>query len=242
VIAVGLVVALAKPWGASPNAVAPSAPASPLPTATASSAIIEPATEPPGQPAWQCSYASDWRVFAASQLPGTPRPSASPTAGGEGPPEGPRPRPSDRVVQPMRTWLAIEPATGAVGPLDPGIPVIRVILEDLAALGYCAAMTGPDAPPERVSVSAWSIEGAAARRLALRVIATPDAVRDATQGLFAPDSPVPTPEAGWPTGRYVFLVQGTATGYERWFGVDVQRWIGRGGEPSSSPPSASSPP
>jgi hypothetical protein len=218
------------------------APAAVPPTAIATSAIVEPATEPPGQPAWQCSYANGWRVFAASSLPDALRPSAPPSPSGETPTDGAGSEPRDLVLQPMRMWLAIEPATGAVGPLDPDIPVIRVVVEDLAALGYCAATTGPDAPPQRVSVSAWSIEGAAARRLDLRVIATPDAVPDSTEGLFAPGSPMPAPQAGWPTGRYVFLVQGMATGYERWFGVDVQRWIGGGGEPSSDPPSASGTP
>jgi hypothetical protein len=184
-------------------------------------------------------------VFAASQLPDDSSPGTPSASPDESPPDGsppderPTSAPGDRVLEPVRMWVAIEPAVAAHGPLDPAIPVIRVILEHLAGLGYCAATTGPDAPPDRVVVSAWAIDPAGARPIGLRGIAVPGVRSGPTEGLFAPDGPGAGSAAEWPTGRYVFRVIGVSMSYERWFGVDVQRWTRGGDVPSSSPPDAS---
>jgi len=135
-------------------------------------------------------------------------------------------------------WLAIEPATGADGPLDPRIPISRVIPEELAALGYCAPTSGPDSPPERVRVTAWSIVPAGAKPIELRTITLPGVEPDASEGLFAPDMPGPEPDARWPSGRYVLVIRGETGRYERWFGVDVGRWTA-GDDQASNQPDAS---
>ena len=189
---------------------------------------------PSSEPAWQCYYSSGWRVFAAGVVPDVGLPGGSPDAS---PADG-TPRPSASTGRPFlqatRMWLAIDPSSDAVGPLDPAIPAILVVLETLPALGYCAPTSGSDRPPAEVVVAAWSVEaGGVARPLALRRVATPDGADTSTEGLFAPVGPGAGPTEGWPPGRYVFQVRGASEPYQRWFAVEVRGWSS--GAPDASP-------
>lgn len=139
-------------------------------------------------------------------------------------------------LQPIRWWLEIEPASAAVGPLDPGIPIVRIILEEPPALGYCAPASGSDRAPTDVTVAAWSIDpGVGAREIELRAIATAGSGDASTQGLFVPDGLAPGSAPGWPPGRYVFVVRDAPGTYERWFGVEVLPWVGDGQDAPASP-------
>ena len=122
VIAIVLVLAVLKPWGApggtGPTTVAglpsgglPRAAASPGPTPT-------PSATPPGldEPGGQCFPGTDWRLFAIEVNHG----------------------------RRLRHRLSTEPGH-AESPRDPAVPFVRVVVDRLLALGFCVG-SGPDGP------------------------------------------------------------------------------------------------
>jgi len=131
----------------------------------------------------------------------------------------------------IRVWRSVVPATGAIGPLDPAVPLIHVGPVN-EAVGYCAPWTGAERPPDVSLVSAWRLgrdaDGSTAVPVALVRVA-PD--RASVLGaLYAGPAdrsgPVAGPDAGWPDGRYVFAVRSPT--WERWWAIDVSA-------PSSGP-------
>jgi hypothetical protein len=141
----------------------------------------------------------------------------------------------------VRVWRSVVPATVAIGPLDPAVPLIQVGPVN-KAVGYCAPWTGTERPPDVSLVSAWRLGrdagGSTAVPVALVRVA-PD--RASVLGaLYAGPAdrsgPVGGPDAGWPDGRYVFAVR--APTWERWWAIDV---LAPGPGPRPSPGPGSSP-
>jgi hypothetical protein len=141
----------------------------------------------------------------------------------------------------IRVWRSVVPATVAIGPLDPAVPLIQVGPVN-EAVGYCAPWTGTERPPDVSLVSAWRLgrdaDGSTAVPVALVRVA-PD--RATVLGaLYAGPAdrsgPVGGPDAGWPDGRYVFAVRSPT--WERWWAIDVSA---PGPVPRASP-GASDPP
>jgi hypothetical protein len=223
-VAVFIVVAIAKPWAGGPQP----------PRHLVQGSFVLPTATPaafPGPPAaaealqLQCGEPLGWRVFTHEEFLG-------------------------RTV---RTWRAVEPALAAWGPLDPGVPIIEVgPLID--ALGYCSSWTRADRPPADVAVSAWRIAGSdRAGETAVAVpleSLVPDWPTD-LGALFSPAAGSASARAGsatgspgigsagsegagigsgarsdaadpsWSLGRYVFAVR--ADGFERWWAVNISR-------------------
>jgi len=227
IIAVFIVIAVAKPWAGGPRPPRPLVQGSfVLPTPTPAAFPGPPAAAEALQ--LQCGEPLGWRVFTHEEFLG-------------------------RTV---RTWRAVEPALAAWGPLDPRVPVIQVgPLID--ALGYCSSWTRADRPPADVAVSAWRIggsdrDGETAVAVPLESL-VPEWPTD-LGALFSPatgnapgrsgsatgsGSPSASPSEGdsrtgneigsvrdapdvsWSLGRYVFAVR--ADGFERWWAVNISR-------------------
>jgi hypothetical protein len=124
----------------------------------------------------------------------------------------------------IRVWRSVVPATAAIGPLDPAVPLVQVGPVN-EAVGYCAPWTGTERPPDVSLVSAWRLgrgsDGSTAVPVALVRVA-PD--RASVLGaLYAGPTdgsgPVAGLDAGWPVGRYVFAVRSPT--WERWWAIDV---------------------
>lgn len=127
----------------------------------------------------------------------------------------------------VRSWKSLDPAHGAGGPLDSGIPVLTLPAQ-IDALGYCSPWTGGERPPSDALVSAWRIRSV--RMFTAESTAEPIRLQAADPGwpsvlgaLYGPpvnrfdSNAVET--IGWPGGRYVFAIRAPA--FERWWGVDV---------------------
>jgi hypothetical protein len=125
----------------------------------------------------------------------------------------------------VRSWKSLDPAFGASGPLDPGIPILP-LGAPVDALGYCSPWTGGERPPADASVSGWRITPETG--YGATMLADPIALRPVDPGwpsvlgaLYGPpvnrfdSNAVETP--GWPGGRYVFAIR--APGFARWWGV-----------------------
>ncbi len=202
VIAVVLVLAVLKPWGAPggpgeaavpglPSAGPAAADSSPGPTAT-------PSATSPGldEPGGQCFPGTDWRLFAIEVNEGRPR----------------------------RHWLSIEPGL-ATGPRDPAVPFVSVVTDRLLALGFCVG-SGPDGPPPLTRVQAWAPAPASAGQDVPVALAPLVAYMPHDPDLGAIYQPPPESTGAvrtvWTPGCYVFAVQqGPPVGDEWWFGVEV---------------------
>jgi hypothetical protein len=173
----------------------------------------------------QCEFSAGWRVFVA---------------------EG---RDPSVEYDPGRRWLAVEPLAEAGSPVDGAIPWVQVFAPT-QALGYCAPTPAAGGPPPGVTVSAWEVgAGGTARPVSLLDVASSSEPDDGSEGLFAPsidgssdgsfEPPgAPTPGNGWPEGRYVLRIS-DASGYARWFGVDLRyRLAGAPADPSATPATA----
>ena len=153
--------------------------------------------------------------------------------------------------RPVRTWRSLEPAVRAAGPDDPAIPAVP-LGPYVAALGYCSPWDGAERPPAGARISAWraapGVAGAAGgtgpTAVTLEHIA-PD-VGTVLGALYGPIGTVRpsarpasggaatgVPAAGWPAGRSIFALR--ATGWERWWAVDIAL-------PDGPPVPASGPP
>jgi hypothetical protein len=132
--------------------------------------------------------------------------------------------------QTVRAWAATR-TVSAAGPTDPAIPLIAVIAGGVPALGYCAPVVGPERPVAGATMAAWRLadDGATAERLVLERILPP--IATILGGLYAPPvagGSAAGAEDGWPTGHYVFDVDG------HWFGAEV-RLVQPAGDPSPGP-------
>ena len=148
----------------------------------------------------------------------------------------------------VRTWRSLEPAGRASGPADRAIPLVA-LGPFVDALGYCSPWSGPERPPEDARISAWrdNVDGGTAGMTAvpLRAIA-PDhpTALGALFGRVEPSRPAASAGAptagptGWPAGDYVFALR--ATGWERWWAVQVVPRDEFGPDPAASadPPAA----
>ena len=152
----------------------------------------------------------------------------------------------------VRTWRSVEPVAGSSGPADPAIPIVP-LGPFVDALGYCSPWTGPERPPDDAQIMAWRWNDAARggdglALLPLETIAPRDptvlgalfaAARAPRSGAAPGSDPTATPgPAGWPAGRYVFVLR--ATDWERWWAVQVatpDRQV-----PSEPPPDGDEPP
>ena len=206
VLAVFVIVAVAKPWAGGPRPPRPLVQGSfALPAATP--ALI------PGSPAaaealqLQCGSPLGWRVFTREGFLG----------------------------QTLRAWRFMEPASAATGPLDPGVPVIQVG-PTIEALGYCSSWTSAERPPVDVAVSAWRVAGPGRANATVVAVPLESLVPEwptELGALFSPGAGSPggsgrsgggrsgDPGSAWSLGRYVFAVRGD--GFERWWAVNISR-------------------
>jgi hypothetical protein len=127
--------------------------------------------------------------------------------------------------QRIRTWTVVEPlvATELDTALDPRIPVVPIIGQEITALGYCAPVVEVNAPPASVSVTVWSVEPSGIVH-ALDVRRIEPLRPSSLSALFAYPDPAPKPGVlpPWPAGRYVFAILGEPdSGWGRWFAVQV---------------------
>jgi hypothetical protein len=208
-VAVLLVLAILKPWGAIPGFEATGSPAT---GAGGSYRGPAPGSGPPSPPPTadpaldlehHCPQPSGWLVFAHEVWSG----------GG------------------VRSWKSLSPARVASGPLDPTIPRVPLTSQQVPLLGYCAPWRGPDRPSSAATVRVWRLapDGESAELLRLRAIAP----RQATSlgALYAPptaggdgrDGPPagrgPGASQSWPAGVYVFALLDGA--FQRWWAVEV---------------------
>jgi hypothetical protein len=127
-----------------------------------------------------------------------------------------------------RTWIAVDP-TKAGGPADESIPVVRVVVGRLTAIGYCvpAELSGK---PRREQL--WRFEPAVGDPVSPgtpkpeRPRATPSPVAPLQAlgrraagyaDMFGP----PHGEASWAAGRYVFAVDLGGSAGRVWFTIEV---------------------
>jgi hypothetical protein len=209
VLAVGLGVALMKPWG-EPASSALQSPASaaqvvfgPGPEAPSAAAGVSSGGVPAGvgpaivvAPAVDedCYAGTAWRLFTLQRDFG----------------------------RQARWWLRLETASEATGPLDPGIPVTRVSTQQALGVGFCAPYRSGGGSAVS-GVEAWRLEGAGD---AIPVMLDPlpgSQPIDGHGGLYAPPTPVALPTGpAWQPGRYVFQVLSREGEASTWFGVVLE--------------------
>jgi len=134
-------------------------------------------------------------------------------------------------TQDVRVWRAIEPITAATGPLDPSIPAVPIVADDVTALGWCAPAFGPGRPAGPTTVTAWSVRGGLATELKLRQL-WPAEGTTPIAALYGPMTvcpeasnclpllPTPAPRR-WTTELVVFRHEDGATGNVAWLAADV---------------------
>jgi hypothetical protein len=116
-----------------------------------------------------------------------------------------------------RSAIAVVPAP-AHGPLDPAVPVWKVVGGPVSELGFCSP-TGLPGPPTRWTATVWRIshERAGAPRAARVGLIEPEA--GAPGGLATPS---PGSATGWASGRYVLQLQDPQDGSrDGWIGVEI---------------------
>jgi hypothetical protein len=120
--------------------------------------------------------------------------------------------------QTIRVWRAIDPVASASGPDDARIPTFPIVSEGITELGWCAPVVEPERPLDGAAIKVW-------RRSPNGSIAIPMSpsrpVDDATSlgALYLPPG-APAAEV-WKDGTYVFRYREPA-GRERWFAVEVE--------------------
>lgn len=115
----------------------------------------------------------------------------------------------------VRVWRAIEPIPRAAGPLDPAIPSVPVVADELAGLGWCAPAFGPEQPVGPAAVRAWQVTGGVARVLSLRQVQPEDGV--------TPIAALYVPSGGrWTSGLIVFAYRDAGTGSVAWFAAELE--------------------
>lgn len=208
-IAIVLVVAIVKPWGAPDDAGVPIRTGRPIRT---EDPVRTPAPTPDVarlRVAALCLEPNGWRLYATERW-------------------------SDRGV---RSWKSIVPIASADGPDDPRIPLFLEASRTVLTLGYCAPVTGPERPPARTATTIYRLieAGGPGRESEWEIIeparAEPVAGSSPLGGAWAPPriagggaSPSVQPR-GWASGMYVFRIAGVGPAddaFTRWFGVVVE--------------------
>jgi hypothetical protein len=129
--------------------------------------------------------------------------------------------------QTVRVWRALEPATTASGPNDPGIPVTPVVSEGVEELGWCAPVVGAGRPLGNATLHVWRTSASGATPVSMRQD-RPIGDASALGALYGPPTVEPAAAASfgrtrtWPDGRYVFRHR-SSDGQERWFAIEVER-------------------
>ena len=220
------VLAIVKPWswwaGPSRSAVARAAPSptTPGPSPT-------PDLSPAGLAAETCLGTGAWRIATLEtwRLTG----------------------PAGSKTQEVRVWLALSP-TVATDAEDPSIPLVNVAAMEVDALGWCAPVTGPDAPAGPMVVNAFRLDGAGApateiglRRIAPTGGVTPFAALYQDLKDCGPPSGSSCTSSGprlrgatWPAGQYLFRLQDVGASHVLWFRVLVIDVPAPVGSPGSS--------
>jgi len=197
-VAVFLAIALIKPWNFGGGPTRPT----PHPT-------VPPAAAPSADPVealrLHCQEPDGWRVYGREHW----------------------------GLQTVQSWRSLDPASAADGPLDSRIPIVAVVAE-MDGLGYCSPWTTAQRPPADAQVEGWVITAGGRNpdgrggtlTLAEKIPLQPvDSSWPSVAGnLYGPPDnrfdPMIVAPVVWPAGRYVFVVR--ATGYERWWAVDVE--------------------
>lgn len=132
----------------------------------------------------------------------------------------------------VRVWRAIEPIPLAAGPLDPAIPSVPVVADELAGLGWCAPAFGPTMPAGPAVIRAWHVSGGVARTISLRQVQPEDGV--------TPIAALYLPSTGpWTSGLIVFEYRDTATARAAWFAAELDVLQAAVTGPPATRPSAS---
>jgi hypothetical protein len=213
VAAILVIVAIAKPWGSSPDL-------SPAPSLMDSSAIAAPTVKSPNS-----TTHGPLTVTA-------PEPSLGP--------DEIRCLHGFEVVSlvnlgtwNVREWLPVEPVP-ASGPLDPELTVVALDGGPVRALGACVGQA-VGTPPDIELVGAWRLSGRSTpvpRPLRLVELPRSDPANTSAGGLDATGSPPPLahlyrpatigPRAPWPNGAYVVKVADpSAPGGIRWLRLAI---------------------
>lgn len=202
VVAILVVLAVLKPWGAG----SPIAIARPFVPDATTVAITPSPTEDrsaDGLASPLCLGTGGWRIASLEQW----------------------------RTQDVRVWRAIEPITSATGPLDPTIPSVPIVALEVTALGWCAPAFGPGRPEGPAVVTAWSVRDGEARRLDLEQAfpvegSTPIAAFYVPLTL-CPETNVCLPllpaarPRPWATERVTFEFVDKGTGQGLWFAADL---------------------
>lgn len=116
-----------------------------------------------------------------------------------------------------RSAIAVIPVR-AYGPLDPAVPVTKIVGGPVSGLGFCSP-TGLPGPPNGWTAIVWRISrGRTGTPRASRVaLIEPEA--GAPGGLATASS---GSAAGWTSGRYVLQLQDPLNGFrDGWIGVEI---------------------
>ena len=118
--------------------------------------------------------------------------------------------------QTIRVWRAIEPATAAIGPGDPAIPIRPIGAVSVMELGWCSPVEGPDMLRGSVDVHVWRSTTTGWDP----VVVSASAGQESDQGaLYRPPG---RRQSYWHEGRYVLQLRGTE-GPDYWLGVELER-------------------
>jgi hypothetical protein len=197
-IALGVAIALLKPWGpgATTEPGRASQPAGPAPVVAPALAPI-PTTAPRVNGA--CDYGSAWRLLTVGQNAG-------------------------HLVE---TWYSADPVH-AQGPTDASIPVVRMYTDGLRELGYCAVTQPVGPRPVLAVEAWRLVLGDPPEAIPLvRTSRFAPTDPDVGALYAAPVSPGGTAGVAWPPGHYVLVVRYGPQPLEAdWFSVAVVQSAG----------------
>jgi len=193
IVAISLLIALVKPWGAAPAASAHPSPRTPGATATPSPVALASPSFVVVDPAADWCYAGDsWRLLTIQEDYG----------------------------RDSHAWLPVTVSTRASGPADPAVPVTPVRTQRALGLGFCTPYRATAVALRRVT--AWRLDRfGLASPVALSSITTD--LSDPDHGdLFAPPASASL-RGSWAAGTYVFAIDSRDPASPRdWFAVDLQ--------------------
>ena len=203
VVALGVALAILKPWGVA----APQPTVRPRPVVVASPTLLPSPTRdlsPAGLASPICLSAGSWQITSRERW-----------------------RTSD-----VQVWRAIEPATDIADPRDPTIPSAPVVALEVESLGWCAPAYGPHVPVGPADVTVWTVRDGIATVLPLLRVQPATgttqiaalyrpAATCAGQATCAPGLP-PELRGAWVTSRIVFRYLDVGAGTKAWFAADVE--------------------
>jgi hypothetical protein len=214
VVGIFLGAAVVKPWDLlfpPSQASVASAPA------TASSSSIPTRAASQSHPPAECAFVGGWRVFALGQ----PDP-----LGGDGSTgkvlSSDAPISFGDIGNPLRRWLEVDPLETSTGPGDVRVPFVTIVSDRIGGIGFCPPQGSTDGPPVGARFDGWSLDPAGTpTAMPMRPVRL-GAATSIEVPLFIGSDPSVSPNERWAPGRYVFAVEASATGYERWFGVEIR--------------------